>query len=197
MGTNYQHPGRPGKHYSGNIDSFSAIVIYTAILALCQKPSLWDKYNNDENILFRQHDLIDPDNSNLFRDIYALTNPIQDFARRISTLCKSDFAAVPTLEEFLSTSRPTFPNSVMKYQTRSPYPQFSGTDTGSILEYIGQRVEVIGKLNDIRLGITRYGKSYGFLNMTHPYPNHTFTIVLWDEVADELMKGKKIAAIFR
>ncbi len=178
---NYQHPGRNDIHYSTSIDNFSAIVIYTAMLALNQDPSLWQKYNNDENTLFRQRDFIAPDKSPLFRDIRTLAKPLPDYAIRITTLCRCNVADVPSLEDFLRGSQ--LPVSIARptYRLRSPYPVFSATAIGALLENIGQRVEIVGKIEHYRYGTTRYGKPYIFLNMTWPFPQHTFTIVLWSE----------------
>jgi len=185
---NYQHPGRNGSHFSTSIDNFSAIVIYTAMLALSQDSSLWKKYNNDENTLFRQGDFIDPDKSILFRDLRALAKPLPEYADRISTLCRCDFAYVPSLEAFLSGPQPVISTSPSRYLPRSPYAMFSAADSGAILENTGQRVEIVGQIKGYHYGTTRYGKPYLFLNMTQPYPYHTFTIVLWSQALEAFGK---------
>ncbi|MBC8264693.1 MAG: hypothetical protein H8E47_11285 [Anaerolineales bacterium] len=187
---NYQHPGRNDIHYSTSIDNFSAIVIYTAMLALSQNPSLWQKYNNDENMLFRQSDFIAPDKSPLFRDIRALAKPLPDYAVRITTLCRCDAAYVPSLEDFLRGAQPpiSIPGLLGTYRPRSPYEVFSATDSGALLEKIGQRVEIVGKIAHYYYGTTRFEKPYIFLNMTRPFPKHTFTIVLWSEALDAFGK---------
>ena len=178
---NYQHPGRNGSHFSTGMDNFSAIVIYTALLALSKEPSLWQKYNNDENILFRQRDFIDPDKSLLLRDLHSLANPLPEYAERISALCRCDVTDIPPLEDFLSGSQPIISASPSLYYPRSPYQVFSATDSGAILERTGQRSEIVGQIQGYHSGTTRYGKPYLFLNMTQRYPYHTFTIVLWSE----------------
>src|SRR5437879_3075396 len=63
---NYQHPGRSHLPFSLGLDRFSALVIYTAILALVERPSLWPRYDSGENILFRAIDFARPERSQLF-----------------------------------------------------------------------------------------------------------------------------------
>lgn len=177
----YQHPGRTDNDFSARIDDFSATVIYTAILALSQDPSLWQKYDNGENILFCQRDFIDPDKSPLFRDLRALGKPLPEYADRISVLCRCDFVDVPSLEGFLSGVQPVISRRAVRYPWHSPYAIFSAADSGAILESTGQRVEVVGQVVHYYRGVAVNGKPYLFLNMTRGYPHHTFTIVLWSE----------------
>ena len=40
----YQHPNRQQRPYNEHMDDFSALVIYLAILALCERPALFQKY---------------------------------------------------------------------------------------------------------------------------------------------------------
>lgn len=178
---NYQHPGRNVGHFSASIDNFSAIVIYTGILALSHKPSLWQKYNNDENILFRQNDFINPDKSPLLRELQTLASPLPEYAAQIIGLCRCDVSSIPSLEDFLAGSQPTISITPAVYRPRSPYMVFSAVDSGAILEQTGRRVEIVGQVKGYHRGTTRYGKPYLFLNMTQRYPYHSFTVVLWSE----------------
>ncbi len=70
----YQNPGRTHKDFHSGIDEFSAAVIQIAISALRRKRSLWDKYNNGDNILFRRGDFVDPQSSALIADLRALND---------------------------------------------------------------------------------------------------------------------------
>ncbi len=73
----FQHPQMGQRTYHDNMDAFSALVIYTALLALSVKPELWDTYAKvgpdgkllDANILFRKQDFENPAQSPLFRDL--------------------------------------------------------------------------------------------------------------------------------
>ncbi len=48
----YQHPIRNENHFDRNIDDFSILIIYTSLLALYEHPSLYEIYNNGQNIIF-------------------------------------------------------------------------------------------------------------------------------------------------
>lgn len=64
------------------MDDFSALVIYTALLALHVKPELWDKYAKyqagkliNDNLLFKSEDFQATNNSAIFQDLYKLGDP--------------------------------------------------------------------------------------------------------------------------
>ena len=48
----YQHPKRNENHFNRDIDDFSILIIYTSLLALSEKPELYAKFNNGQNIIF-------------------------------------------------------------------------------------------------------------------------------------------------
>jgi hypothetical protein len=66
---NYQHQRRAGQ-FDPLLDRFSAALIYTALTALAADPSLWHRFSNGENLLFRRADLDAPDRSPLFRNCW-------------------------------------------------------------------------------------------------------------------------------
>jgi WD40 repeat protein/serine/threonine protein kinase len=73
----YQHPQRLREGiYSLEVDRFSHLVIYTALRALmvCGK-ALWDKYDNSDNLLFKQADFEAPVRSPLFAELLRINNP--------------------------------------------------------------------------------------------------------------------------
>ncbi len=96
---NYQHPRR-STQFDADLDRFAAIVIAVALRALIVTPWLWATYNTDDNLLFQRADLADPDRSALFRDLRS-EPATRDFAERLRSLCRGDYAHVPLLEEFL------------------------------------------------------------------------------------------------
>jgi len=68
----YQSPLRTGDDFHEGIDQFAGDVIHIAIRALQHDPSLWEKYNNADNMLFKRGDFLDPANSALFKDLRGL-----------------------------------------------------------------------------------------------------------------------------
>ena len=71
----YQDPGRTQKDFHAEVDEFSDAVIQIAICAVIRDKSLWDKYNNGDNLLFRRRDFLDPRSSPLIADLRALGDP--------------------------------------------------------------------------------------------------------------------------
>lgn len=70
---NYQHPSRLlERAYGPEIDRFAHLVICTALYCLAEKPSLWDRFNNDDNLLFREEDFKTPETSPLFHQLWKL-----------------------------------------------------------------------------------------------------------------------------
>ena len=73
----YQHPQMNRRPFNECMDDFSALVIYTALLALEAQPGLWNKYSQrdpqgkllDTNLLFTQQDFTNPGQSKLLRDL--------------------------------------------------------------------------------------------------------------------------------
>ena len=68
----YQNPGRTQREFHSGIDEFSVAVIQIAISAVRRDQSLWEKYNNGDNLLFRRRDFVDPQSSPLMADLRAM-----------------------------------------------------------------------------------------------------------------------------
>jgi len=180
---NYQHPARSAVHYNPTIDRFSSIVIYLGLSAVVLLPSLWQKYNNSENILFRAEDFTKVDKSPLLFDISKIEQ-LKPLVDRFRGVCRLEFNKVPKLDQFISGNF-TYPKiSVSAFPIvdiatrRSQYPVIDASHLGSLKEHIGDRVEVIGLITHYHSAHTRYGDPYLFLNFGS-YPHQTFTLVLW------------------
>lgn len=181
---NYQHPQRTLDNYDSSLDRFSEIVIYLGLAALAIKPGLWATYSNSENILFKQQDILDPDNSPLLKDLKTLPS-FEPLIERFKDVCKLDFSNIPSLEQFLAgavskTQNSNFQN--IPHVVRSFYPIIDARKKNSLLEYVGQRIEVIGEITDSKQ-LSRYGKTFLFLNFGD-YPNQTFYLVLWSKILE-------------
>ncbi|GLV58004.1 hypothetical protein KDH_48380 [Dictyobacter sp. S3.2.2.5] len=80
--SDYQHPQMTARPFNATMDDFSALVIYTALLALARQPELWEMYAKrdaqgkllDTNLLFTRQDYLDPDHSRLWRSLAALND---------------------------------------------------------------------------------------------------------------------------
>lgn len=182
---NFQHPKRSASHYNQHIDRFSAIVIYIGLKAISINPSLWKKYDNSENILFKSQDFADLQNSSLIRDLSAISE-IKPLVDRLIGCCHLDFEKVPSLKDFLSGSFTYNKSAVGTITiTRSQYEIIDASKKGSLLEHFGEKIEVVGRISGKYSGLTYNGSPYMFLNFGI-YPNQTFTLVVWKEGIDAL-----------
>ncbi|HJT54878.1 MAG TPA: hypothetical protein VJ761_00175 [Ktedonobacteraceae bacterium] len=90
----FQHPQMAKRAFHEHMDAFSALVMYIALIALSIKPELWEQYAKigldgkllDVNMLFRQQDFLDPQQSPLFRELeqmgdQRLTTMVQELKR--------------------------------------------------------------------------------------------------------------------
>lgn len=182
---NFQHPKRTSNDYNKSIDRFSSIVIYTALKALSIAPSLWKKYDNGDNILFRGQDYANPLSSPLFKELAGYSE-LAKLSNNLIAISTWDFNKLPTLKEFISNTYQA-PISITSstISVRSAYTVIDGSQRGRLLEYLGQKVEVVGRISAHRKGLTSYGNPYVFLNFG-VYPHQTFTIVIWSEALSEL-----------
>jgi predicted Ser/Thr protein kinase len=64
----YQHPRRDETFFDSTLDRFSALVIYTSLVALAERPELWTEHH-DENLIFTKEDFLAPESSALFAKI--------------------------------------------------------------------------------------------------------------------------------
>ena len=84
-------------------DVFSGLVIYTALLALRNRPELWGVYTHrdgldsaaSQTLLFSDHDLADPEGSELFRELARIPDP--ELSRALGMLRTGCLSAEATL----------------------------------------------------------------------------------------------------
>lgn len=106
----YQHPQMQQRPFNEYADDFSALVIYTALLALHLQPQLWDKYTQrshegkllNVNILFLQQDFVDPERSVLISDLAHMTEErMRKALQHLKTACKLPVDQVRFPVEFI------------------------------------------------------------------------------------------------
>ncbi len=98
---NYQHPQRLREGtYNREVDRFAGLVIYTALRTLTAAGrQLWDRYDNGDNLLFREADFAAPESSSLFRELLQAKDlAVQSLAGYLLLAAKRDVADVPLLE---------------------------------------------------------------------------------------------------
>ena len=104
---NYQHPRRqPESGYNREMDRFSHLLIYTALRCLrVGGEELWQRYDNQENLLFREEDLLQPSKSALMHELWKI--PDRDARSLVGHLLlasQGPLENVPTLDELIESS---------------------------------------------------------------------------------------------
>ena len=110
----YQHPQRLREGiYSLDVDRFSHLAIYCAVRSLMVgRWSLWKRFDNDDNLLFREADFRSPGDSEALRAAWSLADrDARTLAGRLALATQAPLAAVPLLSEVLSdqTAKPLSP----------------------------------------------------------------------------------------
>ncbi len=98
----YQHPKRTSQNYYEGIDNFPSLVVYLTFLALRADPQLWDRFYNQENMLFTREDFANPANSDCFKALKSSPDAnVAELTAVLEGLCFQPVDQVPTLEEAL------------------------------------------------------------------------------------------------
>ena len=105
---NYQHPWRARQHaYNADVDRFSHLAIYSAVhCLLLGRRDLWRRFNNDENLLFREEDFRRPAESGLFRTVWEMGDAnCRALVGRLLLSCGQPLEASPWLDRIVGHER--------------------------------------------------------------------------------------------
>ncbi len=104
----YQHPQRLRQGtYNGEVDRFPQLAIYCAIhYVATEGPQLWERFNNGDNLLFREQDFLEPAESDLFRMLWELRSKhSRALAGRLVLACNAPLEHTPLLGEVVDGRR--------------------------------------------------------------------------------------------
>jgi Metal binding domain of Ada len=96
----FQHPARANTTFDGNLDHFSALVIYLSLISVAHKPELWAEHH-DENLIFTKADFTNPLTSRLFQQVRGIGPEHKRLADVLADAVAADPADVPNLLEFV------------------------------------------------------------------------------------------------
>lgn len=197
----YQHPLRDDKKYNSSLDRFSFIALNLALRALCEKPAIWNSSQSGSGVtVFRANDYADPSRSTVLSEVLSIPGLRRD-AQNFASVCTSDFSSVPTLSQFLAGMN--IPQTSVQVHTRptqttaqtlgyiSSYPVLEATNYAAFEHQIGQMVELVGKIFEVKVASTHGGKPYIFINFAH-WRGRTVKINLWNEALSKA--GEKPSA---
>lgn len=185
---NFQHPKRSATTWDPSIDRFSFISIDLALRALQSSPNLWGTTRSDgDSILFKANDFADPGSSQVFRELFNKPALAED-AKNFAAICKSSYEKIPTLEDFLarksipqvSIAITTSTKSAEVSKYLSAFPVLDATQFAECMAAVGEKVELIGRIVEVKADKTKYGKSYIFVNFG-PWKGKIVKISIWSE----------------
>jgi pimeloyl-ACP methyl ester carboxylesterase len=104
---NYQHPRRqPESGYNREMDRFSHLLIYTALRCLrVGGEELWQRYDNQENLLFREEDLLQPSKSPLLHELWKIADrEARSLVGHLLLASQGPLENVPMLDELVDSS---------------------------------------------------------------------------------------------
>jgi hypothetical protein len=187
---NFQHPERKSANpFDATLDRFSLISLWLAFKALREDSSLWEQTQSEaEAILFRANDFLDPASSKAFKRLLGYRSLAAD-AGNFAAVCTAPLERIPSLADFaagrnipftqirIATSVPTYgPGNPY----RGAYAVLSALDYEDCLRHVGEKVEVIGQIFEVKTGIAKNGKSYVFINFGD-WLGQIFKISIWSE----------------
>jgi hypothetical protein len=109
---NYQHPQRLREQtYGPEVDRFPLLVVAAALRCLqVGGRALWEKYDNGDNLLFKEADFSAPHQSPLFAELLQLGDATaRSAAARLMAAAQKPLEETPLLEEVFSEKPPAIP----------------------------------------------------------------------------------------
>jgi hypothetical protein len=187
---NFQHPERSADDFGPKLDRFSFLTLDVALQTLIASPKIWTTSRSEPGaVVFRRNDFLNPGASSVFQEAVA----IPSIATHVASLAKvatGDFSAIPSLRDFLlgrggqsglTTVRTT--SAVVAYQ--GPYVVCDATNYSQVLQMVGSRVELVGKIHSVKKGWAQNRKPYVFVNFSD-WRGQAVKLTIWADGLDAL-----------
>ena len=182
----FQHSKRAAVDFGPNMDRFSFIVIDLSLRALIEKPSLFAKFSNGDNIIFTANDLADPYSSALFAEVRTMPALSQD-AENFARICAGPVSAVPSFPDFIA-GRNIPPEVAIRARPVAErlaayigaYDVLDARNFDAVLRHVGDRIELVGQITDVAVRKSRYGRPYVFINFGH-WKGRITKINIWSD----------------
>lgn len=190
---NFQHPSRSSQTWDSTLDRFSFILLIIVLRILLNNPKAWiDTKSDGDAFLFKANDYADPLTSDTFNSLKNCTSVTEDI-NIFQAICVSEYSKIPSLDEFLN--RKNLPNinlaaiaskvatNVKKYL--SAFPTMDASNYQMCLKSVGEKIELIGKIVEVKRGVTVNKKPYIFINFGN-WRGQIVKLTIWSEGLDVL-----------
>ena len=197
----YQHPRRDASQFDNTLDRFSFMALNLALRGLCERPSLWGASASGAGVIvFRANDYADPGASAVFSILETIPSLARD-ARNFAAICRTAYGKIPTFVDFIDARN--IPQEFLAPRTEreapqvpvgyiSQYPVLDAANYTAFERHVGQMVELVGRIVEVKQDIGRFGrgkgKPYIFINFA-PWNGPCVKINLW---SDALAKGGSV-----
>jgi hypothetical protein len=192
----FQHPDRSPKDFGPQMDRFSFIAVDVSLHALMVDPTLHARFREGgETIIFKTNDYADAASSEIFR-ILKTKPELSEAANNFERVCGGPISQVPTLEDFLAGKsipaakvRPLRPAGGPEVKPAvkayiSAFDVFSTTDFDGVMRNVGNKIELVGRIEAVRHGVGKRGrgrgKPYNFVNFG-PWLGNIVKLTIWSE----------------
>lgn len=184
----YQHPARDATRYDPTLDRFSFISLDLSLRALSERPSIWTTSQSGAGVIvFKANDFADPAASSTLAEV-ARVPALQRDAANFASVCRGGFSEVPTLAEFLAGQK--IPQQIIALGGAqknaqpavgyiSQFPVLDGSDYPKFALRVGETVELVGRITQVRTFFTRARKPMVFINLGK-YPG-CVSLTLWSD----------------
>ncbi len=189
---NFQHIKRSSSNFNAKIDRFSFILLFVAMQALLVKPNLWLSTQSEATaVIFRANDFAAPASSQIFKELSA-EPALVDLINKFANVSTGSFDSIPSLDDFLSkasvsTISFTAQPATVANKYYSTYPIVDATDYNSGLSNVGNVVEMIGQITEVKQAFARNRKPYVFINFGN-WKGNIIKIAIWSEALDLLQQ---------
>jgi hypothetical protein len=199
----FQHPDRTTDNFGPTMDRFSFIALDLSLHAVDEDKSLYKKFREGgETIIFKANDFADPQNSEIFRILQSKAK-LKAQAESFAAICEAPISKVPTLADFLagknipSIQSPIGIGTTSSAAVKQPralgyiaaFPVVDALDFDAAEKRVGDRVELIGKIVEVKPGVGRRGRGrdrpYIFINFGS-WRGRIVKISIWSEGLDKL-----------
>jgi hypothetical protein len=207
----FQHPDRRVSNFGPGMDRFSFIALDLSLKAVMEDKSLYRMFREGgETIIFKANDFAAPSSSEIFRRLLAMPK-LKEQTRSFAAICEAPLTAVPTLDEFLAGRKISAAKTAIKTSpalAATPraaayipaHPVVDALDFSAALQRVGDRVELIGRIVEIKPGSRKKGKGkakrYVFINFGS-WRGNIVNISIWSEGLAKLKEQPSNAWIGR
>jgi hypothetical protein len=192
------------------MDRFSFIALDLSLQAVIEDHALYHRFREGgETILFKANDFLDPPSSEVFALLSARPH-LREHVRSFRAICDGAIAAVPTLTDFLAGRN--VPSVVSRGTTAAPrptprvigyvgaFPVVDAQDYATALQMVGNRVELVGKIFEVKEAFGKRGRGRGrpyvFINFG-PWQGNILKISIWSEGLTQLQEKPSAAWVGR